>query len=144
MTPEQSVWVTVSGIDEAGEVSLSTRGTLSDLPGGWLLRYEETNPESMDATETLVHCEGNRVTVTRTGTVLSTLVFDENETFVGDYPTPVGSFQIRVYASEVSIKRRGLIGHVHLLYQISLSSILSPQEEMATRTLDIRFTPCKR
>lgn len=143
MDSEQRVWVTVSGVDEAGEVSLSTRGTLVDVPGGWLLRYEETNPESMSTTETLVQCEGPRITVTRTGTILSTIVFDPQETFIGDYATPMGNFQIRVFASEVIIKRRGLIAHVHLAYQISLTSALSPLEDMATRTLDIRFTPCR-
>lgn len=138
-----SVLVTVTGADENGETSLSTRGLLVDVPGGWMLQYEETNPEDMSSTQTVVQCEGDRVTVTRTGTLLSTIVFDAHETFIGDYPTPVGSFQMRVFASEVDIKRREQIGRIHLVYEISLSTMFSPTEESSTRVLDIRFTPCR-
>lgn len=139
----QPIQLTVTGTDAAGEeISLSTQGDLFDFaPDEWSLEYHETNPDDMQAIHTLVQCDGTRITVTRTGTLLSTLVFDEHDTFVGDYPTPFGSFQIRVYASKVHIRKRGSMGHIHLVYQVNLTSALSPNEETSLRCLDIRFTP---
>lgn len=145
MDEATNVLVTVKGADMDGEeVMLSTQGELIDLEDGWLLRYDETNPDNLSVTHTYVRCEGSRVTVSRTGTMLTTIIFDRHETFVGDYPTPVGNFQLRVYASEVEAKRRGLIGHIHLVYQVGLSTAFSAADEMTTRYLDIRFTPCRR
>lgn len=144
MSGERPVLVRVTGTDDAGaQIMLSTRGFLCDLPDGWLIRYEEVPPEEMSSVHTLVECRPNGVTVLRTGSVVSTIVYRENETFIGGYETPIGLFTLRVYATEVSMKRRGGMGHIRLVYQISLSSALSPLGEMAMRWLDIRFSPCK-
>lgn len=144
MDNKQDVRVTVSGSDDDGEaITLTTLGTLEDLENGWLLSYQETNLMDMSTANTLVLCEGTRVTVTRTGTLLSTMVFDEKETFMGDYPTEFGSFQMRLYASEVSIRRRGSMGHIRLVYEVNLGSNLFSAESASTRHLDIRFVPCK-
>lgn len=145
MVESHAIRLTVSGADADGEeISLTTTGTLTETGSGWSLEYEETNPNDMTVSETAVHCEGDRVTVSRTGTLLSTMVFDEHETFIGDYTTPLGNFQIRVLATELSVKRRGLVGHIHLVYQITLSTAFSSSDESTSRRLDIRFVPCRR
>lgn len=145
MQDEQRVMVTMTGSDAAGDtISLSTRGWIRDTPGGWLLRYGETDPGDLSAQETLVLCEAGRVTVTRIGVMPSTMLFDLGETFVGEYTTPLGSLTMRIVATEVSVKRRGSIGRVHLTYQLSLHGALSSGEDAEMRQLDIRFTPCKR
>lgn len=144
MDEGQCVRITVTGESAEGEqVTLTTRGMLHELPEGWMLRYEEVEPGDM-ASLTLVQCEEERVTITRTGTLLSTIVFDQEETFIGEYITPAGGFQLRVFTSEVRVQRRGLIGHITLAYQISLSTVFTPDQEMATRRLDIRFAPCRK
>lgn len=140
---EQCIRLTISGTDENGNISLTTRGTICDIPGGWVIEYEETNPDDLSRTHTQLLCTDGRVTVTRAGTMVSTMVFDAQETFIGDYPTPVGNFQLRIFATDVEIKRRGLMGHIRVAYQISLSTALSPNEEVAMRTMDIRFAPCR-
>lgn len=138
----RSVRITVTGRDADGEpVSLCTRGTLQDIPGGFALRYEETSLHDMETTDTLVECVEGRVTVSRSGTMLSTIVFDAQETFVGDYPTPHGNFQLRVLPSEVAVARRGDLGRIRLVYQINLSAQHAITEETFTRSLEIRFTP---
>lgn len=141
---ERAVLVTVTGTDEAGEtMTLSTRGILRDMEDGWSLQYEEVSPDNLEASQTYVELSGQSVTVVRTGNVVSTIVYDENETFIGSYQTPLGEFTLRVFSTDVTVKRRGAIGHIHLVYQVSLSSMLSRVGEMAMRTLDIRFTPCR-
>ena len=143
MGDELAVLVTVSGADgEGSRITLSTPGALMDIPGGFVLRYEETSPDDLIATQTLVECRENTVTVIRAGGVISTIVYVENETFVSEYETSVGQFTLRVFATEVRVRRRGAMGHVRLAYQVNLSSDLSPSGDMAMRWLDIRFRPC--
>ncbi len=140
---ETPVMVSVTGTDAGGDtIELKTRGTLTDTPGGWAILYAEAHPESLTATETVVECQENSVTVLRAGDVVSTIVYTEGEMFAGEYETPLGLFTLRVFATEVSVKRRGSMGHIRLGYQISLSSGLSQNGEMAMRWLDIRFRPC--
>lgn len=147
MDEKNIVMITVSGTDEEGEtISLRTRGTLLDSEDSdmWSLWYEETDPSDMTGTQTLLQCEGKRVTVSRAGSALSTIVFEAGEVFESDYTTPMGGFRVRVYASEVTIGRRGQSGRLRIVYQISLTTNLSPSEESALRKLDIRFVPCRR
>lgn len=136
--------LTVTGQDAEGDaISLMLRGVLYDMPQGWMLRYEETNPDDMTSAQSVVQVEGEQVTVTRSGAMLSTIVFNREETFVGEYATPMGSLRIRVLTLEMSIKRRGLIGHIRIAYELTLSSSITVAEELDQRTLDIRFTPCR-
>lgn len=138
------VRLTVTGTDTEGDViSLVTKGTLHEGEGWWALHYEETNPDSMTTAQAIVQVEGSRVTVTRTSTMLSTIVFDEGETFVGDYPTPMGHLRIRILASSVKVRRRGGMGRIQLVYEVTLSSTLAVSEEMDRRTLDVQFVPCR-
>lgn len=144
MDDGECVRVTITGVDAGNDfISLTTRGTLMDLGSQWVLQYTETNPDDLSEMKTLVQCEPERVTINRAGPFLSTLVFDMRDTFVGDYPTPFGSLQVRVYTSSLTIQRRGLFGRIQATYQVSLSSTHSPLEETMPRTLDIRFTPCR-
>lgn len=140
---EQCVRVNVTGSGAQGDISLSTRGTLQSFDDGWMLRYEETDPDARFSSETILQCQGDRVIMTRSGSILSTIIFVEREAFTGDYQTPYGSFQIRVYPSTVRVRRRGNIGDVHLEYQMSLYSARTPLEESDTRFLTVRFSPCK-
>ncbi|MCL1964857.1 MAG: DUF1934 domain-containing protein [Firmicutes bacterium] len=143
MGDEFAVLVTVTGMDEAQcPIALSTRGTLWELPGGFLLRYDEIDPDDLKVTHTLVESRGAGVTVLRAGKVISTIVYAENETFVSDYATPWGQSTLRVYATEVRVRRDGAVGHVRLKYQLNLAGGQSAPGETAVCWLDIRFQPC--
>jgi uncharacterized beta-barrel protein YwiB (DUF1934 family) len=140
---ETAVTVSVTGTDaEGAQIVLRTGGTLTDLPEGWMLSYEETSPDSLHTSQTMVQYGDGRITVLRAGDIVSVIAYAPGETFLGKYETPLGIFTLRVFATEVTVKRRGDMGHSRLAYQISLMSELSPTGEMAMRRLDIRFRPC--
>jgi len=144
MPDSVAVMVRVTSTDEAREsVTLSTSGALEDGARGWTLRYDETSPDSLASVQTAIECRKSQVTIRRSGGVVSTIVFVENETFMGEYQTPLGLFWLRVFPTEVSVRRRGNAGRIRLAYEVHLSSRLSPAGETAMRRLDIRFTPCK-
>lgn len=145
MNEKQPVRLTVTGTEASGEsIALTTTGMLWDGEEGWYLEYEETNPEDGQTMGTLVYCQGDRVTVSRTGALLSTLVFDMRDTFCGTYTLPIGSLKLRVLASQVEIKRRGAMGRIRLAYQMTISGPLSSDDEVTTRRLEIRFAPCRQ
>lgn len=143
MADELPVLITVTGTDNmGGETTLSTLGALSELGEGWCLHYEETSPDSMDTIQTLVAYRPNSVSIFRTGGIMSTIEYTENETFVSKYDTEMGSFILRIFSNEVRVRRRGNSGSIRLVYQVSLSSSLSSSGETAMRWLEIQFTPC--
>lgn len=143
MHSEGSVMLSITGENGDGEqITLETHGRLTDIGSEhWELQYEETEAGGFDSTRTVVTCDAGSVTVSRKGAVVSTIVYRANETFVGAYQTPVGRMTLRVFTTEVSAKRRGWMGHIHLTYQLSLSTALSPVGETMMRHLDIRFRP---
>lgn len=144
-TSVRPVKVTVEGADGDGEtITLSTLGQTADTADGWCLRYEETSPESMESVQTVMYCREGGVTVVRVGSVVSTIVYREKETFVSDYETAMGKFVLRVFPTEVEAMRQPDGGGViRLAYQINLSSEIMPSGEMAMRWLRVRFLPWK-
>lgn len=144
MADTKCVLITVSGTDSENEkLSLSLRGELMEEGELWYLRYEEFNPDDLSHTQTLIQCEKKRVTIIRSGTLMSTIVYDPQETFVGDYETPYGNLTLRVYTSQALIQRRGAVGRIRLAYQINFSSNHALSEQASMRTMDIRFRPCR-
>ena len=140
---DTNVWVSVTGPNGEEEIRLQTHGRLRDEEdGSWALFYQETDPDSMEQSETCVHWHNGRLTVLRPGDMLCTLSFVQGETFVGEYPTPAGALTLHLFPLQVRCRRRGNLGHIHLAYQLRLQSQLSPQSEAVMRQLDIRFTPC--
>ena len=155
---DTNVWVSVTGSNGEEEIRLQTHGRLRDEEdGSWALFYQETDPDSMEQSETCVHWHNGRLTVLRPGDMLCTLSFVQGETFVGEYPTtmqmcvgcgecvavcPAGALTLHLFPLQVRCRRRGNLGHIHLAYQLRLQSQLSPQSEAVMRQLDIRFTPC--
>ncbi len=142
---ELPVLVTVIGAGNApGErITLTTRGLLGEAPHGWTLQYEETEPNEMLSTTTLIECTPGQVVVHRLGAVASTVIYRAGEMFEGDYKTPAGAFRLRIYSSEVQAKRRGAVGYIRLTYQVTLSTEMTPGGDTAMRKLDIRFRPCR-
>lgn len=136
------VLVTMTGTSEFGdEVSLSTDGQLVETLDGFLLQYEELHEGSDGPMVTLMDCQSDSVTIVRAQNTATTLVFRQGETFESQYHTPVGPLMLRIYSTEVSVRRRGSLGHVRLTYQVTLQSHISASAAPAMRLLDVRFRP---
>ena len=83
---------------------LMTEGTMTLLPDGLLLRYEESELTGMEGTTTTFELRGPQVRLIRTGKVNSQMVFEEGRQHTSLYETPFGEhtatgknlFKIRV------------------------------------------------
>ena len=72
-------------------VELLTEGELESLgEDRWRISYEESELTGLEGTKTTVKLDGKTVTLIRTGTFPSHMLFSEDERHVGLYQTPIG------------------------------------------------------
>lgn len=100
------VWIRIVGVQQDGDrqetIELSTRGTLSPTEAGYCLEYEETTLSGLEGTQTRMELSAGQVTLQRTGTQESYLMFQQGKRFVNRYKTPHGSLQMAVFPTEVT------------------------------------------
>ena len=78
------------GEQEPETIELVTGGTMEFRDGGWDITYEESELTGLEGTKTTVKLDGKTVTLIRTGTFPSHMLFSEDERHVGLYQTPIG------------------------------------------------------
>lgn len=92
---KKDVWLTIrsrqqfEGCDEE-RVNLETAATLYERGGKYYIAYEESELTGLEGTKTTVKLDGKTVTLIRTGTFPSHMLFSEDERHIGLYQTPIG------------------------------------------------------
>ena len=92
---KKDVWLTIrsrqqfEGCDEE-RVNLETAATLYERGGKYYIAYEESELTGLEGTKTTVKLDGKTVTLIRTGTFPSHMLFSEDERHVGLSQTPIG------------------------------------------------------
>lgn len=140
----EPVLITMKGTDEGGEqVELLTEGILAKTKHGFALRYEEYLGQAEASTVTFVDCTDDSLTILRSGSVTMAMSFQKGKPFESQHLTPLGALTLRIFPTELSIRRKGLTGRILLSYQVSYTSQLSSLEEGGMHTLHFRFRPTK-
>lgn len=107
-------------IDPDG-TELLTAGTMEWLDEGRvLLEYQETELTGMEGTTTTFDVNGSKVTLTRTGTVNSQMVFEEGRQHTSLYETPFGEMTVDIQTSRLrhNLSERG--GVMDINYSIAV------------------------
>ena len=104
--PDKDVLLSISGThtpwgEEPEVVELTTAGKLITLANGFDVIYEESELTGLDGTRTTVKLDGKNVTMIRTGTYPSEMLFSENQRHVGLYHTVGGAMTISTHTSKV-------------------------------------------
>ncbi len=109
------------------DIGLITEGTLTATPFGWELAYQESELTGMEGTLTTFLIEKERVTLLRTGTVCTQMVFERNRRHHSMYNTPYGSLEVSIVTSlmEVSMGENG--GIMNIDYAIELDHAMMGQ-----------------
>ena len=107
------------GIDP-DETELMTEGTMALTEDGIVLSYEESELTGMEGTTTTFEVKGPRVTLTRSGTVNSQMVFEEGRQHTSLYETPFGELSVDIQTSELkhNLSERG--GLMEIKYSIAV------------------------
>ena len=95
-------------------------GTMELAEDGIVLSYEESELTGMEGTTTTFEVKGPRVTLTRSGTVNSQMVFEEGRQHTSLYETPFGELSVDIQTSILkhNLSERG--GLLEIKYSIAV------------------------
>ena len=144
MQKKQQVLLSVMGWthdddDPSDSVRLLTTGVMTGGKDSWRIDYTETQPDNESSDVTLTMGKGV-VTMQRSGTFATSMVFEQGRRFEGSYRTPYGDLEMGVYPTHVKYQvQAGPVGEVDLTYQLDLQGQFAAMHE-----LRIRFCPSGR
>ena len=125
-----------SGEGEPDVIRLVTTGQLKKTPQGHRLTYTETDPESGEGQDIVIDVSGKRVVMTRGGTFGTTMVFEKDRRFDGQYATPWGNLSMGIYTTRTDFSLSPEEGRLDLDYQVDLQGRYA-----AMHHLKLRFAP---
>ena len=105
---------------EPDVIELVTPGTLEEIDGGWEIAYQESDLTGMDGVTTVFRVEKEKVTLTRTGKLVSQMVFREGVAHESLYKLEFGALLISVCATEIQWEITPAGGTVDLTYNIEI------------------------
>lgn len=127
---------------EPDQIDLITAGRLYRRGGKYFISYEESELTGMEGTRTTLKLEDRQVTMTRTGTYPSQMLFAENKRHVGLYQTEAGSLAVSTHTSHLvnTIGENG--GSLAIDYTVEIDSSLAGRHrfEMAVMPSDAWHT----
>lgn len=97
-------------------------GIFSELSGKKYLMYYEKQQESEDEVKSLVTLDGNQVTVSKTGSVNTKMVFSAGKRNSIDYRTPYGKIQMDVYTKNLMVICKEDFIHITIDYNLEMEN----------------------
>lgn len=99
-------------------IRLDTEGTMEFRDGGWDITYEESELTGLLGVTTTFRVEPGRVTLSRTGKLFSTMVFQEGVSHDSLYKMEFGALMITVTATRLFFDITPDGGSLDLVYHI--------------------------
>ena len=122
------------GNNDTNSVELTTAGELNVLADSYTLKYEESELTGMQGTTTEITVSDNGiVSLTRTGTVNSNLIFEEGKRHLSYYDTTDGAFSIGVFASYVDTVLEQNYGEISITYAMDVDDKPVGENEIRIR-----------
>ena len=107
---------------EPDVIRLDTEGTMTYHDGGWDITYEESELTGLAGVTTTFRVEPGKVTLTRTGSLVSTMVFQEGVSHDSLYRMEFGALMISVKATRVFFDIVEDGGSIDLVYNIIIEN----------------------
>ena len=105
---------------EPDVIELVTEGTVEFTDGGWDISYEETELTGLPGVTTTFRVEPGKVTLRRTGKLLSEMVFQEGVRHESLYQLDFGALLMTVTAKQVYFDIMPDGGMIDLVYSIEI------------------------
>ena len=122
------------GNNDTNSVELTTAGELSVLADSYTLKYEESELTGMQGTTTEITVSNNGiVSLVRSGTVNSNLIFEEGKRHLSYYDTADGAFSIGVFASYVDTVLEQNYGEISITYAMDVDDKPIGENEIRVR-----------
>ena len=107
------------GIDPDA-TELMTEGIMVLTEDGMVLSYQESQLTGMEGTTTTFEVKGPRVTLIRSGTVNSQMVFEEGRQHTSLYETPFGELTVDIQTSRLRHNLTDRGGVMEIKYSIAV------------------------
>lgn len=113
------------------KMELVTEGKYYKKGRSHYISYNETEMTGFDSeTKTTLKVEGNKVTMTRFGSINTHMIFKQGEKYLGHYETPYGSFTIGIVADEVSINIGESSGDIEIKYMLEIDNATKAKHDL--------------
>ena len=107
---------------EPDVIRLDTEGVMTYHDGGWDITYEGSELTGLAGVTTTFRVEPGKVTLTRTGSLVSTMVFQEGVSHDSLYQMEFGALMISVQATRVFFDIVEDGGTIDLVYNIIIEN----------------------
>ena len=106
-------------------VELTTEGVMTQTAEGWSISYEETDLTGLQGATTTFTVKPGHVTLTRTGTVQSSMVFQEGVRHESLYQLDVGALMVCVCARRIQTELFMEGGYLDVYYTIQIEQAMA-------------------
>lgn len=110
---------------ESEVVELTTEGVMTQTAEGWSISYEETDLTGLQGATTTFTVKPGHVTLTRTGTVQSSMVFQEGIRHESLYQLDVGALMVCVCARRIQTELSMEGGYLDVYYTIQIEQTMA-------------------
>ena len=112
-----------SSDDKAEKSEFYTRGTGFMKNGVYYFMYNESEVSGLEGTKTTIKVKDNIVSIIRTGSVNSMLVFSGGGTDCSSYETQYGNFDVTIHTQSVLADIEDYTGQISIKYAIEISKM---------------------
>ena len=112
-------------------MELVTSGELSHSGGGYILTYREHGLPGMDDTITTLMIDLERITLLRSGSISTQMVFEEGRKHLSFYDTDEGALLIGVQAKKVRAVMNDFGGDIEMEYLVEIDHAVSGANQVS-------------
>lgn len=121
------VYVSITGesiIDgEADRTEFVTEGDYVFRGGKYFLKYKEGLIEGEESLTTMIKLDKNTVTMTRSGSANTQMIFEGGKRHLSHYETPMGSFTIGILTDSMQVNLGENGGDVKIKYVLEINNV---------------------
>ena len=121
--------ITIKGLqsydDDNIDIQMMAEGDFSFEDGKYFIEYDETEATGMEGTSTTIELDDTYVSLTRSGTVETTLLFIEGRQTTSYYETPYGTMMMGINTEKVDASFTEEGGSVSVKYTMSMNNLFS-------------------
>ncbi len=106
--------------EEYNDVELTTEGILTRQNGRSTISYDDSEMAGENV-QTIIHVDGNIVTMQKTGAIQTQFVFEVGKTYITAYSTPFGELDVSLIPTLVDTKIEDACGKIELEYVMNIA-----------------------
>ena len=114
---------TYEGDNDDTDISLMTEGDFIFQDGVYFIDYEESELTGLEGTSTSIEIGSNYVSLQRSGTVNTNMLFMKDRRTSSYYNTPYGDMQIDIFTDNLNIDISPKGGKINVNYLIDINNM---------------------